>query len=162
KKISDENKNAAILFFEGVLENEKSRKHNLNLPENVKKMQINFDLISACDIFISGDTGPLYLAEAFGVSTLSLFGPTSPYDYAPLNNSKNSVHRFIWKKPVCSPCHTSFTAIQRENRKFWKEGVFICYTGTHECMTSITIQEVKNMIDEMIEEVTALKNNLIK
>jgi len=32
----------------------------------------------ASALFVAGDTGPLHLADALGVPTLALFGPTDP------------------------------------------------------------------------------------
>lgn len=40
-------------------------------------------VIRKCDLFITGDTGPLHMAAAVGTPTLSLFGPTDPRIYAP-------------------------------------------------------------------------------
>lgn len=37
-------------------------------------------------LFISGDTGPLYIAEAVGVPTLSMWGPTNPVHMGPRGN----------------------------------------------------------------------------
>jgi ADP-heptose:LPS heptosyltransferase len=37
-----------------------------------------FDLLRASDLFIGVDSGPLHLAEALGVPTIGLFGPTAP------------------------------------------------------------------------------------
>jgi lipopolysaccharide heptosyltransferase I len=35
-------------------------------------------VIAGAEIFVAGDTGPLHLADALGVRTLALFGPTDP------------------------------------------------------------------------------------
>jgi heptosyltransferase-1 len=35
-------------------------------------------VIRAAALFVAGDTGPLHLADALGVRTLALFGPTDP------------------------------------------------------------------------------------
>ena len=40
-------------------------------------------LMKRCGLVVSGDTGPLYIAEAVGASTVSLFGPTKPEYYGP-------------------------------------------------------------------------------
>jgi len=40
-------------------------------------------LSESAGIFISGDTGPLFIAEAVGAATISIFGPTEPDWHAP-------------------------------------------------------------------------------
>jgi heptosyltransferase-2 len=129
-----------IIIFEGKLNEEKLS----TLPGiNTSVREIDNDLISACDYFISGDTGSLHIAAAMGVSTLALFGPSNPKILAPVNKPNQPVkHRYIWKAPSCSPCYTTDTAFDRRNKKYWKEKNFICHTGTHECIKSITPKEV--------------------
>jgi ADP-heptose:LPS heptosyltransferase len=148
KLLSEQYKDSLIFLFEGSQENEKIRE--TNLPDNVS-VEFNFDIISICNIFVSGDTGPLYIAAGFDVSTLSLFGPSCPDLLAPLNyeNSK-SCHQHIWKKPECSPCYTPITSIDKNNKKYWKGNSFVCYTGTHECINDISVEEVFDKIMEMI------------
>ena len=54
-------------------------------------------------LLLTGDTGPLYIAEAVGLSTLSLWGPTHPTIYGPLSAG----HRFIITPNECRACcHT--------------------------------------------------------
>jgi ADP-heptose:LPS heptosyltransferase len=148
KLLSEQYKDSLIFLFEGSQENEKIRE--TNLPDNVS-VEFNFDIISICNIFVSGDTGPLYIPAGFDVSTLSLFGPSCPDLLAPLNyeNSK-SCHQHIWKKPECSPCYTPITSIDKNNKKYWKGNSFVCYTGTHECINDISVEEVFDKIMEMI------------
>ncbi|MFY9550618.1 MAG: glycosyltransferase family 9 protein, partial [Thermoanaerobaculia bacterium] len=40
-------------------------------------------VIRAAALFVAGDTGPLHLADALGVRTLALFGPTDPVRTGP-------------------------------------------------------------------------------
>ena len=42
-------------------------------------------------LFISGDTGPLHLAAGLGVPTISLFGPSSPQQLAPLGRQHRAL-----------------------------------------------------------------------
>ncbi|MCI0514328.1 glycosyltransferase family 9 protein [candidate division KSB1 bacterium] len=42
-------------------------------------------------LYITNDTGTMHLAAAVGVPTLSLFGPTDPYQWAP----RGEMHRFL-------------------------------------------------------------------
>lgn len=134
---------AQVILFEGKLPKEKLT--DLNNFKNFLVKEKNITEISKCDIFIAGDTGPLHIAAAMGISTLGIFGPSSPEHLAPLNNknTKNKcLHIHIWKKIECSPCYTPTTAIDRKNKKFWKGNNFICYKGTNECIKSIAVEEV--------------------
>lgn len=150
KLLSEQYKDSLFFLFEGSQENEKIRE--TNLPENVS-IEFEFDFISICNIFISGDTGPLYIAAGFDVPTLSLYGPTSPDLLAPLNyEDGKSFHKHIWKKPKCSPCYTPVTSIDKSNKKYWRGDSFICYTGTHECIKEISVDEVLNKIKEMVNQ----------
>lgn len=52
------------------------------------------------DLLLTGDTGPLYIAEAIGLPTLSLWGPTHPGIYGPLTKG----HHFILSPNKCTAC----------------------------------------------------------
>jgi ADP-heptose:LPS heptosyltransferase len=146
--ILNDNPDAKIIFFEGKLNDEKIFKH----PQN-KNIIItdDFDLISICKIFITNDTGALHLAAAYGNSTLSIFGPSDPRILAPINNAREpDRHRYIWKKPNCSPCWTPQTSFDRKDKKFWKVNEFICHTGTVECMKEVQTDEVYKTFLDMV------------
>lgn len=151
KKISESYINIKIIIFEGREETEKLPLYEL--PDEVSVETINPDLISLCNIFISGDTGPLHIADAFGVNTISLFGPSDPRLVAPISEEKSIVKNvYIWKKPECSPCYTTETSIDRKNAKYWKGNKFICYTGEHNCMKGITVEEVFEAVSKLINQ----------
>jgi heptosyltransferase III len=57
-------------------------------------------LISKMNLFITNDSGPLHLAYAMGVPTVSFFGPESPMRYGPLGEK----HVAFYKDLDCSPC----------------------------------------------------------
>lgn len=88
-------------------------------------------LFSLCNLFISGDSGPLHIASGYKVNALGLFGSTNPenvkpygeYGYAVCANSKC---KFCWKKQC---------AKLKEGKK---------YTP---CMLSITPEHVINSIN---------------
>lgn len=153
ERIGKEYPDALIILFEGSEKDEKIIE-NIN-GRNIIKQEISYNLISICNLLICGDTGAMHIAAGFNVSTLSLFGPTDPHLLAPLNTQKDMkvIHRNIWKKPECSPCYTPATAIDKDNSKYWKDGYFICHTGTHVCMKEIIAAEVFNNLTEMIKTI---------
>jgi ADP-heptose:LPS heptosyltransferase len=49
----------------------------------VAELALFLALLKRAEVFISGDTGPLHFAAGLGVPTISLFGPSSPVQWAP-------------------------------------------------------------------------------
>jgi len=58
-------------------------------------------LIRQLDLFVAGDTGPLHLAVALGIPTVSIFGPTDPKRNGPYGPG----HRVLYNELDCSGCH---------------------------------------------------------
>lgn len=83
--------------------------------------------IKDCSVFISNDSGPLYIANLLGKATFSIYGPTNPEFSLPFGN----YHGFIQKKIPCSPNGTQY-----------------CYTNaglncpSNECMNLLQVKEV--------------------
>jgi len=73
-----------------------------------------------CSVIITNDSGPLHLAAALAVPSVSIFGPTDP-DRTVIPG----VTRVVRKEIACGPCY------QKE-----------CPLGHHRCMTSISVDEV--------------------
>lgn len=74
-------------------------------------------LIAACDLFIGGNSGPLHVAGALGVPTISVMGPSDPARFAP----RGPADRVVRLGLPCSPCgrgrcwhHTCLRAIDPE------------------------------------------------
>ena len=57
-------------------------------------------LFKSSALLFTGDTGPLYIAEAVGTRTLSLWGPTMPEIYGPLTDG----HIFLCSPYPCTAC----------------------------------------------------------
>jgi len=102
-------------------------------------------LAGRCCLFVGGDSGPTHIASAAGAPTLSLFGPSDPRLVAP----RGRLHRYLWKQVDCSPCYTPVTVM---NKKNFRGKDFVCWTGTHACMTELTILDVLQVIREMTKE----------
>lgn len=76
--------------------------------------------ISQCSIVVTNDSGPLHLAAALAVPTVSIFGPTDPG-----RTVIPGATRVIRKSLTCQPCYA------RE-----------CPLRHHRCMTEITVDDV--------------------
>jgi heptosyltransferase II len=57
-------------------------------------------LISACDLFVGNNSGPLHVAAALGVPTVSVMGPSDPLRFAP----RGPADRVLRTDLPCSPC----------------------------------------------------------
>jgi lipopolysaccharide heptosyltransferase II len=57
-------------------------------------------LLRTSELLITNDSGPLHLAEALAVPTVSFFGPETPSLYGPTGDS----HVVFYKGIYCSPC----------------------------------------------------------
>jgi ADP-heptose:LPS heptosyltransferase len=48
-----------------------------------REMRRFLGALAGCDVLISGDTGPAHMADALGVARVTVYGPTTPQNYAP-------------------------------------------------------------------------------
>jgi len=107
-----------------LIEKKIAKKGVKNLKNLAGKTTIN-DLvngISNLDLFITGDSGPMHIAAAFHIPTISIFGPTKSDETSPWMNPNS----LIMKRDLeCQPC------MKRT-----------CPLGHHQCMNEIKSQEV--------------------
>jgi heptosyltransferase-2 len=79
--------------------------------------------IAAASVAISNDSGLMHIAAAIGTPTMGIFGPTSPYHWAPLNGLAATIQT---KTIVpCQPCHRP-----------------VCTQNDHRCMRDIPAADV--------------------
>lgn len=76
--------------------------------------------ISQCAAIVTNDSGPLHIATALGVPSVSIFGPTDPARTVIATSS-----RVVKSSLGCQPCY------QR-----------VCPLGTHACMRDISADDV--------------------
>jgi len=85
--------------------------------------------IGGCSLFITNDSGPMHVAAAYQVPTVAIFGPTKHKETSQWMNEKSKIVRH---EMDCSPC------MKRE-----------CPLKHHECMTTITAEEVIQAVKEL-------------
>lgn len=103
-----------LLKKEGV-ENFSNLSGKTTIPELIEK-------IAGLSLFITGDSGPMHVAAAFEIPTVSLFGPTKYLETSQWQNQHSTIIRHNLD---CSPCM---------KRK--------CPIKTHDCMKLIKTDEV--------------------
>jgi heptosyltransferase-2 len=79
--------------------------------------------LAAANAAVSNDSGLLHVAAALGTPAIGIFGPTSPWHWAPLNPIA-AVIETAGELP-CRPCHKP-----------------VCRLGHHRCMRDITADRV--------------------
>jgi heptosyltransferase-2 len=89
--------------------------------------------MAAATLAISNDSGLLHVAAAIGTPTMGIFGPTSPYHWAPLNGLAATIQT---KTPLpCQPCHRP-----------------VCTRNDHRCMRDIPAAEVLAIAERVLAE----------
>jgi ADP-heptose:LPS heptosyltransferase len=79
-----------------------------------------------CDLYISGDTGPMHIASLIGIPVVVIYGPTDPIVNEPFGR-----HKKVRKEVGCNPCR---------NRS--------CKKLT--CLELVTIDDVFNAVREIL------------
>jgi heptosyltransferase-2 len=93
--------------------------------------------MAAADVAISNDSGLMHIAAALGTPTMGIFGPTSPYHWAPLNGLAATVQTTTIVP--CQPCHRP-----------------VCTMNDHRCMRDIPAADVVAMAQRVLAEAGAL------
>ncbi len=105
-------------------------------------------LIERCSLFVGNDSGLIHLSVAMNTPTVAIFGPTDPRLYAPYGFE----HAVIRRQLDCSPCAYGICGnleLIKRNVGFVK-GTFRCEKGNFECIKSIEVDEVFNVIKNKI------------
>ena len=92
--------------------------------------------MAAASVAISNDSGLMHVAAALGTATMGIFGPTSPYHWAPLNGLAATVQT---KTNVpCQPCHRP-----------------VCRMNDHRCMRDIPPSDVVAIAARVLQQSAA-------
>ena len=106
-----------------------------NKVHNYKNFAAQFSMkqltaqISNLDLFITGDSGPMHVAAAYQIPTVSIFGPTKDAETSQWMNEKSII---VKKNLECQPCM---------KRK--------CPLKHHNCMKFINSSDVLEAIKEL-------------
>jgi len=65
-----------------------------------RSVRVMMSLIGGCDLFVGNNSGPLHVAGALGIPTISVMGPTDPQRFSPRGPADGVVRRGL----ACSPC----------------------------------------------------------
>lgn len=90
-------------------------------------------LLKRCQAFISGDTGPLYIANAIGVPVVNIAGPCDLNTQSP-----DGVYEIVQKSLDCVPCSFIMNAPR------------VCKRGDRKCLDLITVDDVLQALARLI------------
>lgn len=128
-----------IIFPINRLSNEiKAELNNLNIDfmvaNSIKELINEFENGS---LLIGNDSGPVNIANLFGIPTFTIYGPTNSLFHKP----KNGNNRFVFSNIKCSP---------KENEKmcFTHGGIFC---PSNECMQNLNFEQVKEEVMNYIK-----------
>ena len=92
--------------------------------------------MAAASVAISNDSGLMHIAAAIGTPTMGIFGPTSPYLWAPLNGLAATVQTKT--QLSCQPCQRT-----------------VCTMNDHRCMRDIAATEVVAIAQRVLSNAPA-------
>lgn len=135
-------KNAKIIFIGSA--------DDRTLVEKIQKMMQNNSvnaagffklselpaLLKKLKLFISVDTGPLYMADTLGVPVVDIAGPVDVKELYPINDQCKIIQKIIY----CVPCSYMFYAPR------------FCREGHLRCLKEITPQDVFDAAVSLINE----------
>jgi lipopolysaccharide heptosyltransferase II len=90
--------------------------------------------LAASNVAISNDSGLMHVAAALGTPTIGIFGPTSPWHWAPLNPIAAALQQTAEKLP-CQPCHKPTCRVQH-----------------HRCMRNISPEHVLDIAQRTLAQ----------
>jgi len=91
-------------------------------------LQALMAVIKRCQLFITNDTGPMHIANAFGVPIVAIFGPTNHQTTAPYLQP----YAIARSQVDCSPCLLRECPID------------------HRCMTLVTVDDVLRSAEQLL------------
>jgi heptosyltransferase-3 len=91
-------------------------------------------VLKSCKLFIGGDSAGIHIAAALGTPTVSIFGPASPFAWAP----RGKQHAIVYNEKLsCVPCDLKGC----EGR------------GISRCLDELTVDDVKSVVKRQIDKI---------
>ncbi len=91
-------------------------------------------VVASATILVANDSAPVHLASLQNIPTIAIFGPTVPeFGFGPFGSNARVLQQEHLR---CRPCSD--------------HGTQECPLGTHECMTSITVESVYDQIQRLL------------
>jgi len=132
---------AKIIIFAGSLDKaiaesviQKMHQPAINMIARINLRQF-IALINQCSLVIANDSGPLHIAVALGIKSVSLFGPVNEQVYGPYPPSPDYV--VIKKDLNCRPCYRKFRVPECNYQR--------------RCLTAITVEEVFQEAERLLK-----------
>ena len=139
-----EKRNATILLFAGP--NERELQTQVAEIMDVPPILVQTDdlrhltaLISACDVYIGNDTGPMHIASAVGTPVIALFGSTNHIRSGPYGEKHTVVQSGI--NLGCNPCHPG-------------RHPGGCGAGSCEVISGITVEQVSAAVEHYTSSIS--------
>ena len=98
-------------------------------------------LLKRCEFVVCNEGGPLHIAVALDVPTVSIFGPVDEKVYGPLSADPD-MHIVVSQRLKCSPCYSKFKHTKCE---------------LIECINSLTVEKMYGAVLSMMENVKRRK-----
>ena len=137
---------AAILLFAGP--NERELQSKVAEMMDVRPTLVKTDdlrhlaaLISACDVYIGNDTGPMHIAAAVRTPVVALFGSTNHIRSGPYGDKRTVVQSGI--NLGCNPCHPG-------------RHPGGCGAGSCAVIAGITVEQVSAAVEHYTSSISSL------
>lgn len=106
-------------------------------------------LLTRTKLLLCNNSGPMHIAAALNVRTVSIFGSADPRIHRPWGSG----HAVLQNPLECSPCYyPTFrdTLEETKQRNSWVGKRFKCRAGDYRCLTSITVDQVVEAAEHII------------
>lgn len=108
-------------------------------------------LLKQTKFLICNNSGPMHIAAALDIPTVSFSGPVDQKIHGPLGKRHIILESFL----DCRPCYYPFfrdTLEETKKRNRWLGKAFRCKTGDYRCLADITTGQVIEAAEEILKD----------